>query len=346
MKQKFDNLMLFSDFVQHMDDIMSDIKRFDKNAEIWIDSSTDISETVTDAASPYGSKNYKPVDVTIGSKILYDNVCTIDGQEYIDNATALTMFWRGYHEQCHVRLRTREFLRTDASEQIIHIAKFSMCSDYLREYYKVGYHSLPEEVYCERYAFQKVSQLCNDLNFQFDWKSILTDKVNNSLFMRKHNLTYDNIETEYTHRLNSSFYEPKINIGIMQCKFTPKEISHGKSNDDSKKVHTRAFDNLMLNHSNIFRNLLCASDGESEMCILSKYVVKKEPAHLRLYQCLKKDYGKYINPVMRAGEVVDDIYRGIRGYNVSDFDCTELFERDIDSCVSTEALDNDDFDPK
>ena len=325
-KQKI--LILASDVDRYANDILNEIYKYDKSANIVVGTPNPKNsnhkyllnkdgQTITDRSHPYNSQRlYSPVSVFINNKALRDSI-EYDGNnvKYVDANEAIRFLWTCYHEIAHVRLRTREFVRIDTSDLIKKIAVNSLCADFLPEYYDQGYYKSPEEIFCERYAFDRMSKFCESHSLSFEWKSMLKNRVADSHFLNlPSDVKYNDIENIYNDLLDNVFAKPRINGHVR-----PVE---GKHDFSLQFKYLRDF------HNFDFCSILYEHDGMRQANFLARYIAQHDASRFRQFQCIKADFEQYFNPVNRESErIVGDKLLGVKGYKAEDFDRSELFRK-------------------
>lgn len=305
----------YDDFRRYMRDIRQNIQKYDSTAIVRmtpVGNMDYVGRTYICKERPYNSRNFKvPIQVIFNAAYLQDAVDTFNGVDFVRADVALLYIWTGNHETAHVRLNSREFIRTDASDMMKKIARVSLCTSYLPEYGDAKeYANLPEDVFCEIYAFNETSKFCVSENFSFDWKSLLTERAKRAVYISHRNLinNYDDIDKIFRNELSLSFESSHISDEILDR----KRVSH-------------EFKKLLYANEDLCYNILYADNGRVEVNLLSRYIAENEMMLFRQYPCIKDDYKEFFSLKDRCNEkIIGDGLFGIKGYTVDDFNDIEL----------------------
>ena len=312
---KMIDYILYDDFVGYMRKIRQNIQTYDSSAIVFIGPMRDddaVGRTYTYKDRPYNSRSFKlPTRVIFNEQYMQDAVTNYNGIDLIRADVALLYVWAGNHETAHVRLHSREYIRTDASDMIKGMARVGICADYLPEYGDLKeYANLPEEVFCERYAFDETANLCKSENFSFDWKSLLMERARRSAYVLHDDLIndYDDIDKVFKSEFSFSFGCPHIDDKVLD-----------------RKCISREFKKLWRTNEDLCYDILFTDNGRVQVDLLSRYVAENKMMLFRQYPCIKDDYEEFFNLKDRCNEkIIGDGLFGIKGYTVADFRDIEL----------------------
>ena len=271
---------------QYLGVIFDDIRLLEPKAKCGYYTNTDTSQTIIDIFHPYNSRFYTPYAVNVGFESVYSHVY----DDYVQNEYAVKVLKAAYHEQCHVFLDTKKYLKQNVSDRIKQVARVSVASKYLPEYYEQGYYRNPEEIMCELYALKEIEKFFDSHSVDFDWQGIILDQANYRYMFIEHADNFVDLKEQYLMKISSSFYDSRIDGRILN------EINISKAAKELLK-------------NGILLDVCNAQCGADEVDIINHYIGKYHPEYFRGYQCIKDEYivPNIRNTCERISDIVLDI---------------------------------------
>lgn len=276
---------------------------FPQKVTLKFDEKSDDGKFIRDLFHPYGALISNPCKIVIGMKSIADlNVNKVSDEMFVNT------IWQCYHECCHALQYYQKYLSDKPSELDKRMAEISLISAYLEEYYLFGYKNNPIEIEADLHALKNTLAFCDSLNLNMNYKDILLDKINSSVFLTDKSDSIEDGIRLYEKRLIDSYYEkrvPLIEVGLRSIEQIGLENNISKPSERIERKLSKRYKKLRKDQV-LYCFVINSDNAEMESMYLCKYIALKEPAYFRSYPYL---YQKYCMNSIQFNDMIEYVVR-------------------------------------